>query len=73
MAITDDDLAALGRVVLRTRHERFRELLDPYHPGYNPAYWLAVRALDTGTDIGDESVTLLPAGIRSPRHGLAGG
>jgi hypothetical protein len=29
---------ALAIVVGRTRHERYRELCDPAHPDYEPAY-----------------------------------
>lgn len=31
-------IEALDIVISRTRHERYRELCDPAHPDYNPAY-----------------------------------
>ncbi len=40
------DPESLERVVARTGHRRFRDLLDPAHPDFNPAYWATVRQLD---------------------------
>lgn len=39
------DSEALEEAIRRTHHERFRELLDPEHPDYNPGYWVAVRQI----------------------------
>ena len=39
------DAEALDIVVLRTGHTRFRELLDPGHPDYDPRFWEHVRNL----------------------------
>lgn len=38
----DDDLEFVVEV---TRHERFRELLDPEHLSYEPRYWEVIRGL----------------------------
>jgi hypothetical protein len=37
---------AIDIVVARTGHERFRELTDPAHPAYDPAYapWIMAQA-----------------------------
>lgn len=42
------DPEALEITVARTRHARFRALLDPAHPDFDPGYWPAVRALAAG-------------------------
>ena len=39
---------ALELAVTRTGHARFRDLLDPKHPDYNPAYEAVVRQIATG-------------------------
>lgn len=42
------DAEALDLAVARTGHARFRELLDPAHPAFDPRYWEVVRGLAEG-------------------------
>jgi len=39
---------AIDITVAKTKHERFRELLDPSHPDYQPKYEGVVRAIAEG-------------------------
>jgi hypothetical protein len=43
---TPEDLAALQRVVARTKHRRYYDLVNRHHPDYEPAYWEVIRDLD---------------------------
>jgi hypothetical protein len=70
---TDSDRASLARVVMRTGHRRFLDLLNPDHPDYNPAYWPAVWALDANAGAVVRPNTSLGAGPQQPDDRLAGG
>ena len=52
------DEEALAETIRRTGHTRFRDLLDPSHPAYSPAYWPVVRQIAQSDSPGDDPVLI---------------
>lgn len=61
------DAEALERAVTKRNHPRFRELVDPAHPDYQPAYWRVIREIAEGKTPTDPPRPVPPRPARDDR------